>query len=367
MHNNIKIKVLGVGGCGNNSIKPLVSNKVDNIEYIALNTDSQALKDFEEQNVIQLGDLNKRRGFGAGRNPEIGKECAFESSEIIEEKIKDADIVIISAGMGKGTGTGSSPVIAKIAKKYASLVLAVVTIPFENEGEKIKSNSIVGLKELKKNVDSMIVISNEKLLNNYGTISIDHSLKLSNKILEKIINVINEIITLTGIQNVDFADLLTVTKDKGEILINSASATGKDRAEKAVEKVIFSNILENSIMGADEIIVNITGSNVTLQEINIILEVIKNTAGEKVNIIQGLMISDSNDKNLKISLIASGMDKKNKSSDLENKQNNLENVFTNKDDSNKDWMHLLEENQDIIENSTTLEEEVENLPHFLKN
>ncbi|WP_436358363.1 cell division protein FtsZ [Mycoplasma sp. 480] len=381
--NNIKIKVLGIGGCGNNSIKTLMEYNLPNVEYIALNTDAQSLSYFDENKVIYLGDYEKRKGFGAGSNPKIGFECALESQQEIEDRIKDADIVIIAAGMGKGTGTGASKVVAEIAKKTASLVIAVVTTPFEHEGERIKNNALQGIEELKKIVDGLIIVSNQKLLANYGSVSNEHSLKFSNTILEKTLNIINEIINEVGVQNVDFADLLFVTKNKGEIIMNDASASGKDRAEKAAQKVIFSNILEHEITGCTDVIVNISGSAVTFQEISLIIDLIKNATGENVNIIQGLISKNNSDKSLKISLVASGLERSSnyyKNLDLINNTNSMstldsQNTNTYSDstyNNNESFNSSLFQNNSISENSTTFNEEEEDnselsLPSFLKN
>ncbi|WGI36257.1 cell division protein FtsZ [Mesomycoplasma lagogenitalium] len=364
MHNksNLKIKVLGVGGCGNNSIKALMNKQIPNVEYIAFNTDSQALTQFDSEYSVPLGDFEKRRGFGAGNDPQKGRECALESKDEIENRIKDADIVIIAAGMGKGTGTGASPVIAEIAKKTALLTIAVVTIPFAYEGEKIFNNAKMGLELLKKEVDAILIVSNDKLLESFGALASEHSLKYSNTTLEKTIEMISEITNKVGTQNVDFADLLSILKNKGEIIINSADGSGKDRAQKAVEKVLFSPILESSIIGATDVIVNITGSNVTYYEISLIIDTIKKATGINSNIIQGLINTETQDKDIKISIVASGIDKDKKTLEKEE----IQQINFHKENNKWDELFYQEDfpGEENLENEE--DESFDDLPSFLK-
>ncbi|WP_373436158.1 cell division protein FtsZ [Metamycoplasma equirhinis] len=303
------IKVIGVGGGGNNSIQTLIDTKLDGLEFIVANTDKQALAKFDEKYVLHLGD---KRGIGAGAKPEIGRSAALASIDEIKSKIKGADLVIITAGMGGGTGTGASPVIAKIAKECGALVVAIVTTPFSFEGTHRAKIAESGIEEIKKYVDSYIVVSNNKLLLQYGDISFNDAFKCANNVLRQTIRTLVDVIALPGLINLDFADLETTIKNKGEAVVGIGQASGPDRAVKAITSAISSPILESGIVGASDAIVYFSASKkVTLNEIQVALETMRGIVGNEINIIFGLTQTQSEESDkigeLFVSVIATGL------------------------------------------------------------
>ncbi|MGL5643825.1 MAG: cell division protein FtsZ, partial [Metamycoplasmataceae bacterium] len=298
----VNIKVIGVGGCGTNSVAKMISDDFEGVEFIFANTDKQALDVIESENIIHLeSEINN--GMGAGANPEIGRNAALNSEEKIRNKIIGAKLVIITAGMGGGTGTGASPIIARIAKEMDILTIAIVTTPFCFEGRDI--NSKKGIEELKKTVDSLIIVSNNKLLENYSEISFEDSFTMADKILKNTVQILTDIILKPSYINLDFADVCSIIKEKENAYIWQGRATGKNKAEKAVMKAINSNMLENSINDSTDAIVNITGgSDVSLKEVNFIMSKIKEQTNENINIIFGIR-KDANIKNeIHVSIIA---------------------------------------------------------------
>ncbi|WP_373597835.1 cell division protein FtsZ [Metamycoplasma equirhinis] len=303
------IKVIGVGGGGNNSIQTLIDTKLDGLEFIVANTDKQALAKFDEKYVLNLGD---KRGIGAGAKPEVGRSAALASIDEIKSKIKGADLVIITAGMGGGTGTGASPVIAKIAKECGALVVAIVTTPFSFEGTHRAKIAESGIEEIKKYVDSYIVVSNNKLLLQYGDISFNDAFKCANNVLRQTIRTLVDVIALPGLINLDFADLETTIKNKGEAVVGIGQASGPDRAVKAITSAISSPILESGIVGASDAIVYFSASKkVTLNEIQVALETMRGIVGNEINIIFGLTQTQSEESDkigeLFVSVIATGL------------------------------------------------------------
>ncbi|MBN0919200.1 cell division protein FtsZ [[Mycoplasma] gypis] len=307
------IKVIGVGGAGNNSIKSLINIvKVDGVDYIAINTDKQALKDISDQTIcLQIGD---ERGRGAGANPEVGRQAAIESRDAIRDKIKGAELVIIAAGMGGGTGTGAAPEVAKIASEEGALTIAVVTMPFIFEGNKRMQSALSGIEELKKYVDGYIIVSNEKLLNAYGDLPVDDSWKYSNIALKQLIRSIIDITALPSYINLDFADLNNLIKSNpGELVVGIGVASGSDKSRVAVTNALKSPILESSILGATECIVHITiGKNGTLNDVNKVSETMREIIGNDVNMIFGYNSSqDQNNKEandtITVTIIAAGI------------------------------------------------------------
>ncbi|BDX52685.1 cell division protein FtsZ [Metamycoplasma equirhinis] len=303
------IKVIGVGGGGNNSIQTLIDTKLDGLEFIVANTDKQALAKFDEKYVLHLGD---KRGIGAGAKPEVGRSAALASIDEIKSKIKGADLVIITAGMGGGTGTGASPVIAKIAKECGALVVAIVTTPFSFEGTHRAKIAESGIEEIKKYVDSYIVVSNNKLLLQYGDISFNDAFKCANNVLRQTIRTLVDVIALPGLINLDFADLETTIKNKGEAVVGIGQASGPDRAVKAITSAISSPILESGIVGASDAIVYFSASKkVTLNEIQVALETMRGIVGNEINIIFGLTQTQSEESDkigeLFVSVIATGL------------------------------------------------------------
>lgn len=301
-----KIKVVGVGGGGNNTIHSMIKEGIQGVEFIVANTDQQVLNNSPANTILPLGTSAK--GLGAGAKPEEGKKAALESEQVIKESLSGADMVIIAAGMGGGTGTGAAPVIAKIAKDMGILTVGVVTTPFSFEGTQRGKNATAGLKEMTDNTDSLIIVSNEKLLKQFGGISLKDSFIYADKTLKQTIRTITDLIALPALINLDFADVTTTMKDKGTALIGIGRANGDDRAAKAAIHAISSPILEASIRGATNAIINISGGDLTLDEANTAVATIKQAAGSDLNIIFGVSIMDSLGKDIQVSVIATGID-----------------------------------------------------------
>lgn len=316
-NNLVKIKVIGIGGGGNNAVHSMHHEGFENVEFINLNTDEQVIENSELQNKLVLGKTNK--GKGAGADPEKGKKAAIESEEEIRNLLKDGELIILAAGMGGGTGTGASPIIGKIAKEQGALTIAVVTTPFKFEGTKRMKNAEDGINELRKNVDSIIVISNEKLLKQFGTVSINDSFLYADKVLKQTVRTITDLISKKSRINLDFADVVTVMKEKGNALIGMGRANGSDRAVKAAIYAISSPILDSTIKGAKEAIINVAGkdNSITLHEIELIMETIRNAAGEDVNIIFGTSNDEKIGNDIQVSIIATGINHEHKSSEEE--------------------------------------------------
>ena len=340
-----QIKVIGVGGGGNNSIKTLLGTKLDGLDFIIANTDKQVLEQFDKSMVLQLGD---KKGLGAGAKPEIGKAAALASEDEIKSRLKGADLVIITAGMGGGTGTGASPVIAKIAKECGALVVAIVTTPFDFEGPKRTKIAKEGIQELIKYVDSYIIVSNNKLLMQYGNISYNDAFTCANNVLKQAIRTLIDVIAVPGIINLDFADLETIITNSGEAVVGIGSGSGEDRATKAITSAISSPILESSIVGAtDAIVYFVASKQVTLNEIQKALNAMRELVGQDMNIIFGLTntTSDESDKlgELFVSVIATGL----------------------KDDAPKDPQDIQKQISDNLLKSTEIEFESEKTKEFL--
>ena len=300
-----KIKVVGVGGGGNNTVHSMIKEKIEGVEFIVANTDQQVLNSSTAHVVLPLGLSAK--GLGAGADPEIGRKAALEVEESIKQQLVHTDMVIIAAGMGGGTGTGAAPEIARIAKEQGALVVGVVTTPFNFEGTKRNENAKIGLEGMDEHTDSLIVISNEKLLEQFGGISLKDSFIYADKTLKQTIRTITDLIAIPALINLDFADVTTVMKNKGRALIGIGRATGEDRATKAAIHAISSPILEASISGAKNAIINISGGDITLDEANTAVEAIKQAANENLNIIFGVAINDALEKDIQISVIATGV------------------------------------------------------------
>lgn len=315
-----KIKVVGVGGGGNNTIHSMIKEGIQGVEFIVANTDEQVLNSSIANTVLPLGQTVK--GLGAGAKPEEGRKAALESEDIIRETLTGADMVIIAAGMGGGTGTGAAPVIAKIAKQLGALTVAIVTTPFSFEGSTRKKNCEEGLENLRKEVDSMIIVSNDKLLKQFGGISLKDSFMYADKVLKQTVRTITDLISVPALINLDFADVTTVMRDKGKALIGIGKASGDDRAIKAATHAISSPILEASIKGATHAIINISGGDITLDEADKAVSTIKNAAGSDMNIIFGVSLVDSMGKDLQVSVIATGLE--NDAQEIDEKQLKIE-------------------------------------------
>ena len=311
------IKVVGVGGGGGNAINRMIDNDVKGVEFVAVNTDAQDLKDSKAEVRIQIG-ARLTRGLGAGADPEVGRNAAIESEEELRQHLMGTDLVFITAGMGGGTGTGAAPVIARIAKECGCLTLAIVTKPFAFEGQKRMEKALKGAAELKKYVDSLIVIPNEKLLSivDKSTSMLD-AFREADTVLRQGVQGIAEIIAFPGLINVDFADVKTVMANKGTALMGIGVASGEHRAVEAARRAIHSQLLEISLDGATDAIVNITsGENITLFETNACVEEIRHSCSSNLNIIYGNAINRKFKDEMVVTVIATGYDLKSKNQNM---------------------------------------------------
>jgi len=304
-----KIKVIGVGGGGCNAVNTMIRAGLTGVEYIVANTDSQALAANLAGTKIQLGG-NVTKGLGAGANPEVGRKAAIEDYERLSEILEGADMVFVTAGMGGGTGTGAAPVIAKLAREMGALTVGVVTKPFMFEGKKRSRQADEGIRSLEESVDSLICIPNQRLLQLAGeNLSLVDTFKAADEVLLNAVQGISDLINNTGHINADFADVSTVMTNKGLSLMGTGTATGSDRAVKAAKQAISSPLLEDvSIDGATGIIINITGnSSLTMHETNQAVTLIMEAADEEAEIIFGTVIDDNMGENVKVTVIATGL------------------------------------------------------------
>lgn len=307
---NAKIKVVGIGGGGGNAINNMIAKGLNNVEYIALNTDAQALRHNHADITIQVGK-NLTNGLGAGARPEIGREAVEENRHEIEESIEGADMVFVTAGMGGGTGTGGAPVISAIAKRKGILTVGIVTLPFVCEGRIRMKYAHDGINELKKNCDTVIVIPNERLLDICDeSTSLMEAFELANEVLYNATRGISDLILMPGLINLDFADVRTTMLDGGAAIMGSASATGSDRAEIAAREAISSPLLDGiSIRGARNVLVNISaGSSLGMREATTATSIIQQEAGEDAEIIWGTVLDEDFGDDLRITVIATGFD-----------------------------------------------------------
>ena len=302
------IKVIGVGGCGGNAVEHMIRKGVQGVEFVVANTDAQALKQSGARTQLQLG-ANLTRGLGAGARPEIGRDAAIEDQDRIAEIIEGADMLFITAGMGGGTGTGAAPVVAEIAKRLGILTVAVVTRPFAFEGRRQKVAQ-AGIEELQKQVDSLIIIPNDKLIEVLGgKISRLDAYAAANDVLHNAVSGIAEIITNTGDVNVDFADVRTVMSEVGMAMMGSASASGENRAQVAAEQAVRSPLLEDvNLAGARGILVNITStSSFTMDEYYGVMNTIKGFTAEDATVIIGNVVDEAMGDSLRVTMVATGL------------------------------------------------------------
>jgi cell division protein FtsZ len=313
------IKVIGIGGGGGNAINRMIENDVKGVTFVAMNTDAQVLKVSKAETRLQIGKY-LTRGLGAGAKADVGRAAAEESIDEIEDVLADADMVFITCGMGGGTGTGAAPVVAKKAKEKGCLTIGIVTKPFTFEGPARMKVAIYGLEELKPHVDTLIVIPNERLYDITGpSTPLLDAFRESDNVLRQGIQGITEIITFPGLINVDFADVKTVMENKGTALMGIGIASGEDRAIEAARKAIHSKLLEVSIDGATDAIVNITsGTSITLFETEQALSEIRNATDRDLNIIYGTVLNQDIDDELIVTVIATGYELKAKDSTIEN-------------------------------------------------
>ena len=307
---NAKIKVVGVGGGGGNAVNNMIDKGLSSVEYIALNTDAQALKNSMADITTQVG-TNLTNGLGAGARPEIGREAVEENRHEIEEAIEGADMVFVTAGMGGGTGTGGAPVVSGIAKRKGILTVAIVTTPFLCEGPKRMKYALEGITELKKNSDTVIVIPNERLLDIADeNTTLMEAFNKANEVLYNATRGISDLILMPGLINLDFADVRTTMLDGGAAIMGSATATGADRAEIAAREAINSPLLDGvSIRGARNVLVNISsGADLGMRETTTATSIIQQEAGEDAEIILGTVLDESFDDELRVTVIATGFD-----------------------------------------------------------
>lgn len=309
MNQLAKIKVVGIGGGGNNAVNRMIDSGLKGVDFIVANTDLQVLNDSLAPTKIQLGsDLTD--GLGAGANPAIGKEAALESKEEIEEALKGADMVFVTCGMGGGTGTGASPIVAEIAQDLGALTVGIVTKPFSFEGKKRMEQAIAGLDELKKHVDTLIVIPNDRLreLIDKSTPMLEAFREVDN-VLHRGVQSISDLIAITGLVNLDFADVKAVMKDRGNALIGIGVGSGENRAVEAAKQAVSSPLLETSINGATDAIINVTGgSSLTLFEVEEAAEVIRTAANTDINTIFGAVINENLTDEVIVTVIATGFE-----------------------------------------------------------
>lgn len=306
-----RIKVVGVGGGGGNAVNTMINSGLSGVDFIVANTDAQALVNSKAQIKVHLGS-RLTKGLGAGANPEVGKNAALEERERIKEVLEGADMVFVTAGLGGGTGTGGAPIIAEIAKEMGALTVGVVTKPFMFEGKRRQKQAEDGWRELKKSVDTLITIPNQRLLSISGkNTSFLDAFKKADEVLLQAVKGISDIINFHGFINVDFADVRAVMSEMGMALMGTGSATGENRAISAAQKAISNPLLEDiSIKGAKGVLINITGnSNMTMMEVEEAATLIKDEAHEDANIIYGQVIDDSIGDEIRVTVIATGFGK----------------------------------------------------------
>jgi cell division protein FtsZ len=301
-----KIIVVGVGGGGNNAVNRMIDEQIAGVEFIAVNTDKQALQLCKAPTLMQIGE-KLTKGLGAGAQPEVGEKAAEESSEEISAALKGADMVFVTCGMGGGTGTGAAPVIARIAKEQGALTVGVVTKPFRFESKTRMQNALNGIDKLKENVDTIIVIPNDKLLEVVDRrTTMPEALKKADEVLQQGIQGITDLINVPSLINLDFADIQTVMKDKGIAHIGIGSGRGDDKALEAVKEAVASPLLETTIQGASNVIVNVSG-DITLMDASDAADYVQELAGDSASIIFGAMYDDTKSDECTITVIATGL------------------------------------------------------------
>ena len=308
---NAVIKVIGVGGGGGNAVANMVRAGVEGVEFIAANTDAQVLAKTGARTLLQLGPAITK-GLGAGANPEVGRQAAMEDRERIQEVIRGADMLFITAGMGGGTGTGAAPVVAQVARELGILTVAVVTRPFSFEGAKRMQVAREGIADLAKHVDSLITVPNERLLAVLGKkISLLDAFKAADDVLHNAVSGIADLITRPGLINVDFADVRTVMAEMGVAMMGSGTASGDDRARMAAEKALRSPLLDDvDLAGARGILVNVTGGpKLSIGEFQEVGETVREFASDEATVVVGMVIDPEMDEDIRVTVVATGLDR----------------------------------------------------------
>ncbi|XP_074320359.1 cell division protein FtsZ homolog 1, chloroplastic [Silene latifolia] len=304
---NAKIKVIGVGGGGNNAVNRMIGSGLQGVDFYAINTDAQALLHSAAENPIQIGEL-LTRGLGAGGNPSLGAQAAEESKEAIANALKGSDLVFITAGMGGGTGSGAAPVIAQISKDAGYLTVGVVTYPFGFEGRKRNLQALEAIEKLQNNVDTLIVIPNDRLLDIADEqMPLQDAFQLADDVLRQGVQGISDIITIPGLVNVDFADVKAVMKDSGTAMLGVGVSSSKNRAEEAAEQATLAPLIGSSIQSATGVVYNITGGkDITLQEVNRVSQIVTSLADPSANIIFGAVVDERYNGEIHVTIIATG-------------------------------------------------------------
>ena len=304
-----KIIVVGVGGAGNNAVNRMIDEEIDGVEFIGINTDKQALQLCKAPTLLQIGE-KLTKGLGAGAKPEIGEKAAEESSEEVASALKGADMVFVTCGMGGGTGTGAAPVVAKLAKDMGILTVGVVTKPFRFEAKARMTNAIAGIDKIKDNVDTLIVIPNDKLLEIVDRrTTMPDALKKADEVLQQAVQGITELINVPSVINLDFADVQTVMKDKGIAHIGIGTGKGDDKASEAVKMAVESPLLETTISGATHVIINVSG-DISLADASDAASYVQDLTGSDVNIIFGAMYDSNMADTCNVTIIATGIEEK---------------------------------------------------------
>ena len=341
-----KIKVIGVGGGGNNAVNRMIESGVKGVEFIVANTDRQVLNSSKADIKIQLG----KTGLGAGADPEVGKQAAIDSKEEITDVLKGADMVFVTCGMGGGTGTGAAPVIAEIAQNLGALTVGIVTKPFAWEGKPRSAHAEEGLERLKDHVDTLIIIPNDRLREIIDkSTPMTEAFKEVDNVLRLGVQSISDLIAVTGLINLDFADVKTVMSNKGDALIGIGVATGENRAIEAAKQSVSSPLLETDIRGATDAIINITGgNNLSLFEVEDAVDVIREAAGTDINTIFGAVINESLGDDIIVTVIATGFDQ-------------------NKDTLENTMLEQVIDMGPVNTESDSTDDDVYDIPDFLKN
>ena len=342
-----RIKVIGVGGAGCNAIDHMIENSVKGVEFIVVNTDAQDLKASKCRNRLLIGKT-KTHGLGAGQNPEVGRAAAIESEDDIHEIIGDTEMVFVTCGMGGGTGTGAAPVIARIAREHGCLTVGIVSKPFQFEGPKRMNNAVLGLEELRQYVDSLIVIPNQRLLQVVGNSTpLLDAFRETDNVLRKGVQSISETIAVSGLINIDFADVKAVMANSGTALMGIGVASGENRAVKAARNAIHSQLLEVTINGATNAIINITATqDLSLKEVDVAIGEIKNNCGKDLSIIYGTTINNELGDEMVITVIATGYELKAQNNGYESL---AESIYKNMSESNITYDGLEELSDDDAE------------------